>query len=320
MMPGVSDGEIFQNALYVGINLQDILYGVELVLYFWTIHSLLTQQGEHKKSDMFYAIFSTVILLMITIWVFTQAILGEKMWLLDADSPNGRDANRSADFEVWYVDLGTTAIAVTQLMTDALMIHRCRMLWNSYRVIIVPSILWVGTLEVLGILLIWATSTYGGNFFQGVASQLGLAYYTVSVFLTAMLTWMICYRLVRHGRKIKEDLGSEYASPYFAIVALVVESMFPCTLSGIAFLISFGLRSQQSVFFSFVFVMMMVRGLISSLGGVDRQLTALMHVAVYITPNADPPRGNEESMDEGYGQATPLDHPLFSSGGHHVRD
>ena len=133
-----------------------------------------------------------------------------------------------------------------------------------------------------------------------------------------MLTWMICYRVVRYGMKIKENLGSEHASPYFAIVALVVESVLPCTLSGIAFLISFGAGSQTSVCFSFVYVLMMVRGLISSLRGVDL-LTAFMRVAVHITPNTDPPRGNGEGVDEGYGKTTALNHPLLSSGGHHAR-
>ena len=210
--------------------------------------------------------------------------------------------------------------------------------WNSYRVIIVPSILWIGTLganyplsvhsrtidrltkKVLGILLIWETSTHGGNFFSGISSQLGLAYYTTSVFLTAMLTWMVCYRVVQYGRRIKEGLGSEYASPYFAIVALVVESVLPCTLSGIAFLISFGIGSQTSVCFSFVFILMMVRSLVSTFGGVSLQLTALMRVAVYFTPNADPSRGNGQGVVEGYGQATALDYPLLSSRGHNVRD
>lgn len=87
------------------------------------MYSLLTQQGERQKSDIGYGIFSTVTLLMITIWVSTQAIFGEKMWLLDAGSADDWNAYGSTDFSVWYVDWGTTAIAVIQLMTDALMVR-----------------------------------------------------------------------------------------------------------------------------------------------------------------------------------------------------
>lgn len=113
----------------------------------------------------------------------------------------------------------------------------------------------------LGFLVDWTTSTPGGNFFAGVASQLGFAYYTVSVFLNTTLTCMICYRIVHHGRTVQENLGHEYASLYFAIVTIVVESVIPYTLSGIAFLVSLGMGSPTSVAFLCVYILMMVRGL-----------------------------------------------------------
>ncbi|KAG6371292.1 hypothetical protein JVT61DRAFT_9761 [Boletus reticuloceps] len=58
------------------------------------------------------------------------------------------------------------------------------------------------------------SSSPGENFFSGIAAQLGIAYYSISVGLTAMLTWVICYRMVTHGREVKKQLGAEYASVY----------------------------------------------------------------------------------------------------------
>ena len=114
---------------------------------------------------------------------------------------------------------------------------------------------------VLGVLVDWTSSSLGGGFYTGVASQFGLAYYTVSVLLSIILARMICYRLLRHGRRVREQLGHEYASPYFAVVALVVESVLPYTLSGIAFLVSLGVESPTSVVFVCMYFMMMVLGL-----------------------------------------------------------
>ena len=122
----------------------------------------------------------------------------------------------------------------------------------------------------LGFLVDWTSSSPGGDFFTGVASQLGLAYYTVSVFLHTTLTCMICYRLVRHGRKVQKHLGHEYASSYFAVVTVVIESVLPYTLSGIAFLVSLGVGSPTSVAFVCVYFMMMVRGVATSLVGTDQ--------------------------------------------------
>lgn len=117
--------------------------------------------------------------------------------------------------------------------------------------------------QVLGILGFWTSTASGGFFFRNIAAQIGLAYYAVSVFLTAMVTWMICYRILSHGKIIKERLEPEYASPYFAIVALVVESVLPYTLSGIAFLISLGLGSQMTGMFAYLQASLMVSNIIT---------------------------------------------------------
>ncbi|KAF8132494.1 hypothetical protein EV363DRAFT_109591 [Boletus edulis] len=251
-----SYGPVFQNSVYVGINLQNILYGVELVLYFKTMHVLLSSKVRHKKSDKFYAIFSSVMLLIITVWVSTQAIFGEEMWIVNAKFSGGPDAYWARNASIWYMDIGTTAVIILQLMTDGLMIYRCWMIWDSYRVMVVPVILWLGTL-VLGILIIIMSSSSGGNFFSGVAAQLGIAYYSLSVGLTAMLTWVICYRMVTHGREVKKQLGAEYASVYFTLLSIIIESVLPYTLSGIGFLVSFGMGSGTSIAFLCVYILMM---------------------------------------------------------------
>ena len=137
--------------------------GVELLLYFKTIQILLSSRGTRKKSNLFYALFSSMMVFLITVWVATQALFGQKMWLLEADFPEGPDAYWSANIWVWYMDWGTMAVIVVQLMTDGLMvghsracqnvcsfgwfqIYRCRIIWNSKRAIIVPIILWLSSL------------------------------------------------------------------------------------------------------------------------------------------------------------------------------
>ena len=115
-------------------------------------------------------------------------------------------------------------------------------------------------LLALGVLVGWVTSSPSNNFVTGVAAPFSLAYWTVSVFLNTTLTCMICYRLVRHGRKVQEYLGNEYASFYFSVVTIIVESVLPYTLSGIAFLVAFGVGSPTFALFICVYFLMMVRG------------------------------------------------------------
>ncbi|KAF8132481.1 hypothetical protein EV363DRAFT_1449391 [Boletus edulis] len=194
---------------------------------------LLNHKEALKKSNLFYALFSSVMVFSVTVWVATSAIFGQNMWLLHSNFPGGQDAYWKNNFSVWYMDWSTTAVIVLQLMTDGLMIYRCRIMWDSNLATVVPIFLWFATL-VLGVLVDWASSLPGADFFTGVASQ-----------------------LVRHGRRVREHLGHEYASSYFAVATLVVESVLPYTLSGIAFLVSLGVGSPTSAAFVSVYVLMM---------------------------------------------------------------
>ncbi|KAF8549711.1 hypothetical protein OG21DRAFT_1606303 [Imleria badia] len=242
---------LFENEMYIGINLKDILYGIELVLYLRTMMIFLDRRRRCHKSDLFYATFSTVMLMLITIWVAALAAAGQKMWLLDRNYPGGPMAYHTATSSNLYMDLGRTALMILQQMADALVIYRCRIVWGSHHVIVVPTILWLTNFG-LGILVDWSSSIPGSTFFSGIIVKFGVAYYSSSALLNVTLSCMICYRLLRHARTVKQYLGNRHASPYIAIVALIVESMLPFTFSSIAFLVSYGMRSQSAVVFSFV--------------------------------------------------------------------
>ena len=142
-MSATTGGELFQYSLYAGLHLQDILYGkfgnlhmhlgspghllagVELVLYFKTMHSLLHHHGERTKSDIFFAIFSSAMLVISTIWVITQAINGRKMWLQNMSFPSDADKVWAENISAWYMDMATLSVTILQLMTDALMVRQC---------------------------------------------------------------------------------------------------------------------------------------------------------------------------------------------------
>jgi hypothetical protein len=111
----------------------------------------------------------------------------------------------------------------------------------------------------LGVAVDWVSSAPGGDLFSGLASILGMAYYSTSVFLNAAVTGIICYRMVYHAMKVKKQLGHEHASGYLDVVSVIVESVLPYSLSGIAFLVSFGTGNESSMTFYFVYICGMVR-------------------------------------------------------------
>ncbi|KAF9233773.1 hypothetical protein BU15DRAFT_53444 [Melanogaster broomeanus] len=249
----MSPAKLSQNALYVGNTLQDILYGIELVLYFKTMHILRRQRGG---PTIFYAFFSSMMFFLITVWLVTQTLFGGEMWIENQDFPGGPTGYWELHVSDWYKDFGGTAAIVLQLMTDALMINRCRIVWNSYRVIIVPFILWVATLG-LGSMVKWATAPSEATIFAGLASIYALSYYAVSALLNSSVTCIICYRMVIHGMLVKKQLGQEYAHTYFNVISIIVESVLPYSLSGVAFLVSLGIGSPTSTAFCSVYILLM---------------------------------------------------------------
>ena len=86
---------------------------------------------------------------------------------------------------------------------------------------------------------------------------------------------------------MKECLGGQFASPYFTTVTFIVESVLPCTLTAIAFLVSFGVMSQVWIAFWCMYTSMMVgccSPVCESINGTDR-------FVVYSTPDVDFARG-----------------------------
>ena len=69
---------------------------------------------------------------------------------------------------------------------------------------------------------------------------------------------MICYRSVSLGNMVKKQLEPAYASIYFNIATVIVESLLPYTLLGIIFVITLGIGSPIGTSIQSVYLMFMV--------------------------------------------------------------
>ncbi|KAG1807809.1 uncharacterized protein BJ212DRAFT_1385597 [Suillus subaureus] len=240
---------LLQNSFYIGNVFNSILYGVELMLYFNTMQAYFEKQLEHRPSDKFYMIFSTIILFLITIFVATQLVLGQEMWIINAGYPGGAFAYFVAHVSVWYQTMGSAASILLQLMTDALLIHRCFTVWiGNYRVLLVPCCLWLSSL-VFGILDLTTSGSPNGDFFEGLAARVGLVYFSLTIGLNVITTCLICGRIIFYARCMRNHPGPEVAKVYFTTVTIVVESALPYTLFGITFLVLYGLDNNTSILF-----------------------------------------------------------------------
>ena len=148
-------------------------------------------------------------------------------------------------------------------------------MYDSRFVVIVPSLIWVGTLGkdipdrvkpvyILtfsigsGVLLLYASGNPKGNFFNGLAEKCGLAYYSTAITLNIATTALITVRLLWISDYMQKNLNRASSETYINAIAIIVESALPYTLCGIANLVTYAVQSDVNVLFVAVYGMMTV--------------------------------------------------------------
>ncbi|KAI0062058.1 hypothetical protein BV25DRAFT_1825922 [Artomyces pyxidatus] len=245
---------LFQNAYYIGNNFNCILYGIQLVLYTQTMRRLFSMKGGRRSADRFFMLFSTVNLILITIFVAVQSVFGEEMWIVNADFPGGQGAYMQEYAAVWYQTMGTTASIALNLFSDGFLIYRCFVVWGDYRIVIFPCIMYTATFA-LAIVDIWSSGAPHGDYFAGLAVRLGIAYTATSMATNVLVTSLITGRILYIARASSKFFGIEIARSYAGVAAVIVESALLYTVTGIAFLVSYGMGSEISILFLSIYVM-----------------------------------------------------------------
>lgn len=98
-----------------------------------------------------------------------------------------------------------------------------------------------------------ASGSPNENFFVGIAQQLGVAYFSLSVSLNIIVTTLICVRLLQASRGISAVLGRDSAKLYTSLTAILSESAALYSVSGIMFIIPYARNSQLTVVFGDIY-------------------------------------------------------------------
>ena len=117
------------------------ILGVNIVLYAQTMYIYASSKSSRQRSPRFFVSFSTLMLVLITIYIITQSILGGEMWIVNANYPGGSAAYLAANASDWYQTMGTTSSVILQLMSDGLLVSRfCDNWWlaDIYGLIDIP--------------------------------------------------------------------------------------------------------------------------------------------------------------------------------------
>ncbi|KAF5392483.1 hypothetical protein D9757_002200 [Collybiopsis confluens] len=240
----------FERSLYIGGQITAILYGIQLVIYCLSCRLLLKSprsSGRGRESETsIYIIYGGTLIILWTIALACNAVFGQYAWIDHRDVEGGPAAYIGGQLSAPYNTLGTTAGVMMNFLSDALLIYRCYIIWNTWIVAMFPILLYLGGLS-MSILLIYESAKPGANFFVGHSLNYGIIYPSFTIGLNIIVTALICIRLISIRKEVSKILGSGCAKMYTGIMAILVESAALFTGFGIIYVILYARKSSSSI-------------------------------------------------------------------------
>ncbi|KII95584.1 hypothetical protein PLICRDRAFT_26010 [Plicaturopsis crispa FD-325 SS-3] len=217
-------------------------------MYFMANYYMLTVARARKNAKV-YITYGTVILILLTIDISTNAIFGQLMWIEHRDVPGGPAAYMGENLTLWVNTLGTASGVAVNFMGDALLLYRCFFIWSSdWRVVALPFLIFVGSFS-MAIISVYESGQPGASFFAGKSVDFGVPYTSLTISFNIIVTLLICGRLLGYRNQMRALLGAEHARTYTSLAAMVVESAAPFTILGIAYVVSYARNSPTSIGF-----------------------------------------------------------------------
>ncbi|KAG2137927.1 hypothetical protein DEU56DRAFT_343655 [Suillus clintonianus] len=221
--------------------LEGILYGFSVLMFMGTIWAL-TYKSRMQDINRPIAMVAILLLLVSTVHMIVTIIRVENGFVKYRDTWPGGPAAFFADItEETYVIKHALYIFQT-VVADGVMVYRCYVVWQSIRVIILPSMLWCG-IVVTGIHAVYSVSQASSNPGDVFASQLTkwiTAFFASTITTNLLCSGLLAYRIWMTERAVSRVRAtSGTMMPIVRILvdaavlySIVLFSLLICFLSG----------------------------------------------------------------------------------------
>ena len=83
----------------------------------------LVHRAKHGASWVFFFVYSTALMLLLTLDIAVNAVWGEQMWITFRDAPGGVPIFIVTQLSNWYQAWGSSAAVALVFMSDALLVR-----------------------------------------------------------------------------------------------------------------------------------------------------------------------------------------------------
>jgi len=239
--PGESSFDLYNERTIIdGLFLGAIAYGVHLTLFIWCCHLLI--QKKKGRRDYLYMLYISLLFVMGNVGNGTNIKVGEETFVDFRNFPGGP----SAYFATGGGLVGLTCNVVyiiNSWFQDGFLVYRFWIFFSQFGRywIIFPGIMFL-TSVALSLVLIVMLCIPGINLWTTISINFAIPYWAISIALNVLITVCITIRLLYMRYKIRKAMpgaGSEYLS----VTTMTVESAALYTVTGLIFLVSYGVNS-----------------------------------------------------------------------------
>ncbi|EIW78918.1 hypothetical protein CONPUDRAFT_166782 [Coniophora puteana RWD-64-598 SS2] len=230
---------IVGRSYYWGILITMLFHGCSIAM-FLTYASTMLADTRRGRLQYIYVVYGLVLIIVTTLAILTNVIIGQ--WAF-VDDPS---ASGPAQFILTHTNdwLGIMDIATTiilDFMVNVLTLYRCFIIWGSrWSIVIGPGLILLAT-EIMAITYGVEQYDAGGSRFGAATKNIGISWFTLSIGFNNIVTVLVCTRLVMAKFRIGR-IAPHLSRTYTGVIAFVIESAAPMSISGIIYLVTYGLE------------------------------------------------------------------------------
>ncbi|KAG2135117.1 hypothetical protein DEU56DRAFT_720643, partial [Suillus clintonianus] len=226
-----------------GMMLSCVFYGIYFFLTVQACTALMQRPryeekiAEHRRALLFY-VFITFVLMSISFAL--NAKYTEMIWIDNRDAPGGPLALIENYMTNRINLLALGGAHIQEWFMQALLLHRCFVIWNWSRRVMVPMIAIYVVMIVFSIMVLIEAST-GASFYS---IRIELAYLGLEVGHTVMYTILVTNRLFVMRGRMREIMAQYDSSTYDTVALMVIESAALYSAFAVVFIVAFAVHAN----------------------------------------------------------------------------
>ncbi|KIJ57991.1 hypothetical protein HYDPIDRAFT_163675 [Hydnomerulius pinastri MD-312] len=209
---------------------------------------LLMWQNNRFEIRVPLLIYITVAFMLGTLFMVALAAFTQMAFIDDRNYPGGPNAFENNMFSIPVDDSGNAAFVLSNWLADALVVWRCKVIYQSCRVpiwiVMVFPCLMLAASVAMGIMFLIQVSTTNPYFTNNI--NFTLPYLSLSLALNIIVTIAIVLRLLTFRYRIIAVLGPSHGTQYTSIATMIIESAALYSAVSMTFLVLFGIGNAVS--------------------------------------------------------------------------